>query len=340
MSGNEIATIDSNRSVAEIKTSINLIQEVLASCMKREVHYGTIPGTSKPTLFKAGSEKILSLFRIAVDIDVEDLSTRDCSRYRVKARGVLPTGEIVGCGIGEASTDEEKYRWRAMVCEEEFNATPEDHRRIKWSKGSFGKPAYSVKQIRTNPADLANTCLKMAKKRAQIDLTLTATAASDVFEQDLEEMPEEIRSGLTGEDARHQSTGGKPTSTAPQAKSNNSNNSNDTPPSAPSGDYKPATEAQVKIIHVKMKQQGVSSESFCSHYKIKEVKDLPFSEVNAALKAIESGIIAEVAKTSPSPVKEEKQQDLPGRCIECGGEIIGDFCVNPDCVGYRDPEEM
>jgi hypothetical protein len=48
-------------------------------------------------------------------------------------------------------------------------------------------------QIRTEPADVANTVLKMAKKRAQIDLTLTATAASDIFTQDVEDIPDELR---------------------------------------------------------------------------------------------------------------------------------------------------
>jgi hypothetical protein len=47
-----------------------------------------------------------------------------------------------------------------------------------------------------NPADVANTILKMAKKRAQIDMTLTATAASDVFEQDLEDLTDEVRENV------------------------------------------------------------------------------------------------------------------------------------------------
>lgn len=173
---------------ANIRAQVQLIQEVMKAVMVRDVHYGTIPGTQKPTLYKAGSEKILSTFRISVDLEVEDLSTYDCFRYRVKARGISPSGAMVGCGIGEASTDEEKYKWRGAVCQEEADATPEDRKRTKWVKGWNGQPNKAITQIRTNPADLANTVLKMAKKRAQIDLTLTATAASDVFDQDLEDM--------------------------------------------------------------------------------------------------------------------------------------------------------
>jgi ribosomal protein L12E/L44/L45/RPP1/RPP2 len=41
-----------------------------------------------------------------------------------------------------------------------------------------------------NPADVYNTVLKMAKKRAQVDATLTATGTSDLLTQDIEEMVE------------------------------------------------------------------------------------------------------------------------------------------------------
>lgn len=184
----------------DIRANVNLIQEVMKEVMigptkeKPEgVHYGIIPGTKKPTLLKPGSEKILATFRLAVEPLVEDLSTADCARYRVIARVThIGTGQFVGSGIGECSSDEEKYRWRKSVCDQEFDEAPIDRRREKWFQ-PYQKPAYKVKQVRTNIADVANTILKMAKKRAQIDATLTATAASDVFDQDIEDLPEELR---------------------------------------------------------------------------------------------------------------------------------------------------
>jgi hypothetical protein len=184
----------------EIKAQVQVIQEVMAAVMVRDVHYGTIPGTPKPTLYKPGSEKILATFHIAAyPKEVEDLSTDDEIRYRVKVHGLTINGDIIGVGVGECSSNEEKYKWRAPVCDEEFNETPENRRREKWKKGYDGKPNYQLKQVRTNPADVANTILKMAKKRAQIDMTLTATAASDVFDQDLEDIPDEIRDGMHGQ---------------------------------------------------------------------------------------------------------------------------------------------
>lgn len=178
----------------QIKAQVNLIQEVMQAVMKQDIHYGTIPGTPKPTLYKAGAEKILSTFKIGVDPESEDLSVGDEVRYRVKAKGFDQlSGALLGVGVGECSSSEEKYKWRRPVCDEEFDETPEDRKRIVWKRGSGNNPNYQVKQVRTNPADVANTILKMAKKRAQIDLTLTVTAASDVFDQDLEDLPEELR---------------------------------------------------------------------------------------------------------------------------------------------------
>ena len=170
---------------ADIRHRINTIQEVMTAVMKEGVHYGIIPGCKKPSLYKPGSEVLLVTFQIATSIHVTDLSTDDCIRYQVRVIGThAPSGMLLGEGIGECSSNEEKYKWR-KAHDDEFNATPENRRRIK-----FGK--YKDKQVRTEPADVANTILKMAKKRAQVDMTLTTTGASDCFEQDVEDLPEEL----------------------------------------------------------------------------------------------------------------------------------------------------
>lgn len=208
--------IDRPATAAEIRAQVNLIQEVMAAVMKENVHYGTIPGTPKPTLYKPGSEKILSTFRIAIEPIVTDLSTHDEARFRVETRATSqPTGMYLGSGTGEASSNEEKYRWRKAVCQEEFDETPEDRRRQVWKKGQNG--TYQIPQVRTNHADVANTILKMAKKRSQIDVTLTVTAASDVFAQDIEDLPEGIREAVAHEEGS--SAPAKPPVQPPQRKS-------------------------------------------------------------------------------------------------------------------------
>jgi len=171
--------------VKEIQAHVQLIQQVLAKVMKRNEHYGTIPGTPKPTLFKAGAEKIMATFRLVPVFEVADLSDKDCVRYRITTYLKTFSGSMAGAGVGEASTDEEKWRWKRPVCDAEFDETPEDRRRLK-----FSRDGRKYQQIRTQPADLANTVLKMAKKRSLVDAILTCTAASDIFAQDLDQSDE------------------------------------------------------------------------------------------------------------------------------------------------------
>lgn len=200
----------------EMKAQVQAVQQILKGVMKEGVHYGKIPGCGdKPTLLKPGAEKIMATFRLAADPIVEDLSTFDEMRYRVKVLMTAPDGTFVGAGIGECSTGEDKYKWRKAVCKEEFDETQEDRRRKKWKAGWNGKAATTTLQVRTNPADLANTVLKMAKKRGMVDGTLTATGASDVFEQDIEDMPEGTVNRETSGPSKSSTVKQKPTTEKP-----------------------------------------------------------------------------------------------------------------------------
>lgn len=181
--------------VAEIIQHVAMVQEVMRAVMKKDVHFGIIPGTDKPTLYKPGAEVLCMAFRIACTYEVEDLSSADAVRYRVTCTGThQTTGTVLGAGMGEASSCEEKYKWRKAY-QEEFDSTPINMRRIKKGK-------YTTMQVRTEQADLANTVLKMANKRAHMAMVLSVTAASDCFAQDLEDMDEALRDHLTrrGED--------------------------------------------------------------------------------------------------------------------------------------------
>lgn len=180
------------QTAADVRQHVNLIQEVMQAVMKKDTHYGIIPGCQKPSLYKPGAEVLAATFRIAVSYRVEDLSAPGVIRYRVVAVGTHQTsGIVMGEGMGECSSDEEKYRWRKAVSDDEWNATAETMRRTKWGRGREG--AYTAKQVRTEPADAANTILKMACKRAQVAMTLNVTAASDIFNQDIEDLPEHLR---------------------------------------------------------------------------------------------------------------------------------------------------
>lgn len=194
----QIIEIPRQLTADDIRSQVNLIQRVMKAVMKKDTHFGIIPGCKKPSLYKAGSEILLTTFKISVIPEVIELSNQDRAQYRVLTRGIhRDSGTVVGVGVGECSSDEDKYKWRAAVCNEEWEDTPVDRRREKWNKGKDGGKPFKVKQVRTEIADVANTVLKMAKKRSQIDLTLTSTAASDIFTQDIEDMPEELRETAT-----------------------------------------------------------------------------------------------------------------------------------------------
>lgn len=182
---------------ADVRAQVNLMQDVMKEVMQDGTHYGTIPGTKSKSLYKAGAEKLMATFRLAGDPEVEDLSRDGEVHYRVKVRLTSTSGAFIGAGIGECSSQEDKYAWRLAICPEEFEATPENRRRIKFSK--YQGKVEQKKQVRTNPADVANTILKMAKKRGQVDAVITCTAASDLFTQDIEDLPEEVVAEIVGQ---------------------------------------------------------------------------------------------------------------------------------------------
>src|SRR5690606_12324178 len=85
---------------------------------------------------------------------------------------------------------------------------------------------YEIQQVRTEPADIANTVLKMACKRAQVAMIINATACSDIFTQDLEDIPGEIVEGMVGgEDGGQRDERpprGKPATEAPRPRAGGS----------------------------------------------------------------------------------------------------------------------
>lgn len=191
---NEIAVATEQRSLTagQMRDHVNRVQEVMKAVMLKETHYGVVPGSKKPSLYKPGAEVLCVTFRVAPSYKIEDLSNADCVRYRITCVGTHQTSlTVLGEGVGECSSNEEKYKWRRAVCPEEFEATPIERRRVKFSQ--YQGKVQKTEQIRTEPADIANTVLKMAVKRAQVAMTLNVTAASDCFTQDIEDLPEELR---------------------------------------------------------------------------------------------------------------------------------------------------
>lgn len=273
-SSSSVVAVDIRSTVAQVAA----IQEVMKAVMKSDTHYGVIPGTKQPSLYKAGSEALLSAFRISVEPEVTEERTPDGHiHYTVRCIGRhQTTGIVIGIGVGRCSTSEEKYQWRSAICTDEYEETPETHKRKKWNKGYQDKPAYAVFQIRTNPADQANTALKMAKKRAQIDMCLTALAASDIFTQDVEDLPPEYL-----DQGDHQST---------PKKDNNRYKAEEKKP--PQGSQqvqstKQITEGQSKMLFAKCKNAGKDIADVAKRFEVDDIKNLTMDKMNDAIAFIE-----------------------------------------------------
>ena len=198
-------TISAGASTTELAQRARLIDETYKKIMKKDVHYGVIPGTSsKPSLLKAGAEKLLSLFNLGAMNPVikETLLPEGHREYRITIDiKHYPTDKLVGCGIGLCSTMESKYRYRNVA---DYEVTGEViPRDAKEKKKEYREKGYGMKKVdgewewvkygdsekSENPdiADQYNTVLKMAVKRALVAGTLVVTGASDIFTQDIED---------------------------------------------------------------------------------------------------------------------------------------------------------
>ena len=185
--------------VAEVKAQMAAIDQLLKHVMVRDVHYGVPPGMAqkdkngkptRPMLFLPGAEKLLLTFQLAAaEPRIEDLSVGGEIRYRVtRPIANRNTGVVVAVGIGTASSEENKWAWRTPSPKEEWDDTPENLRREVWRRKDG--VSYKQKQVHTKAADLDNTILKMADKRALIQGVLRATGASDLF--DTPDEPKEV----------------------------------------------------------------------------------------------------------------------------------------------------
>jgi len=200
-----------------VRKQVNLIQEVMRGVMTEGEHYGVIPGCKKPSLFKPGAEKLSMTFRFApaYRITKTDLGGGHREYEVVCTLTHINSGIQVAEGVGSCSTMEGKYRYRGGEKEGTGQPIPKEF----WNLKNAGKTLEALALIggegfaagkidgrwqvcsvgekveHDNPADFWNTVLKMAKKRAHVDAVLTATAASDIFTQDIEDMPEVFSAG-------------------------------------------------------------------------------------------------------------------------------------------------
>ena len=197
-------------------------REFMRRVMREGEHFGTIPGTPKPTLYKPGAELLLSTMSLHSDSSINTVPPvmdllgtehggeafvqfqKTCEIYREEIAGERI---LIARASANCSTWEKKYRYRKAdrscpTCgktgtiikgKAEFGGGW-----LCWKKkgGCDAKFTDTDKRITDqlaadipNPdiADLINTVEKIAAKRALVAATLLATGCSDIFTQDLED---------------------------------------------------------------------------------------------------------------------------------------------------------
>lgn len=202
-----IARQDTAMGVNDIIAQVRLIQDVMGKVMQEGEHYGCIPGCgTRKTLLQPGAQKLTMTFRLAPEYQIQETNyDRGHKEYRVICTlKSIASGNFVGQGVGCCSTLESKYRWKggARKCPEcgkeaiikgkaEYGGgwlcfAKKGGCGAKWLDGAVEIEGQSVDKVEhDSPSDFYNTVLKMAKKRAFVDATITATAASDIFTQDI-----------------------------------------------------------------------------------------------------------------------------------------------------------
>jgi hypothetical protein len=201
-----------------VQDALNVYQakkQFIEGVLKPGVDFGIIPGTgTKAVLLKPGAEKMTSFFGLStvfVDVEkVEDwIGTEHNGEpffyYREKCE--LYRGErLIASADGSCNSFEKKYRYRnsdhvCPQCGKNTIIKGKEEYGGGWicfaKKGGCGAKfadndqtiiGQEIRQVK-NPdvAELVNTILKMAQKRALVAATLIATGVSDYFTQDIED---------------------------------------------------------------------------------------------------------------------------------------------------------
>lgn len=165
-----IDSIDTNL-VSRTISKITDFQAVIQQALTAGHDYGVIPGCKKPSLLKPGAEKINMLMGVSSEYQIMDKAEdyeKGFFAYNIKC--ILRKNGLSICeGVGNCNSKEKKY-------------------------------------VTQDPFTIANTILKMAKKRAYVDATLSLASLSDIFTQDIEDMPE---MAIQGSNATNQANQGK-----------------------------------------------------------------------------------------------------------------------------------
>lgn len=181
--------------VSATLTKVKTLQSTLKNILTENHDYGKIQGCGdKPTLLKPGAEKILMALSITSSYELvehtESFEDKGFFAYTVKCT-LLKNGQKITEGLGHANSKEKKWAYEFVYEKDLPPGTDKEllkKKKIESAKGTFYKY-----EIEADANSKANTILKMAKKRAQIDAVLTVASLSEIFTQDFDDLPSETQ---------------------------------------------------------------------------------------------------------------------------------------------------
>ena len=174
-----------------LKQQTRQLEELYRGLMQEGTDFGKVPGSIKPSLFKSGAELLRLRAKLDPHFTIDNSGTElqnGIFNYQVTC-DLLRDNEHIGAGVGSCNSLESKYRYRWVF----ESALPKGVDKATLPSKKFqakGRWYVTYRIENENPQDLANTILKMAKKRAFIDAILTVTGASRIFTQDVEDLVE------------------------------------------------------------------------------------------------------------------------------------------------------
>jgi hypothetical protein len=166
-----------------LSTQRQLLLEFVAKQLRKDIDYGVIPGTPKPSLFKPGAEKLTRLFGLGSRFTLVDKTLegdRNFALFNYKCEIFhLKSGQVIAECDGTANSQEKKYKERTVYI---------------WND----KAKKKLPEKEATPVfDILNTLQKMAQKRAYVGAVILATGASDFFTQDIDDVEDASTVGAT-----------------------------------------------------------------------------------------------------------------------------------------------
>jgi hypothetical protein len=195
------------QAVRETMETLKSIRTFIKEEFKKDLDFGTVPGTEKQTLLQPGAQKTAMYFNAAPHHQFQRFELGNGHVEFVVTTQLIhrATGAIIGSGVGSCTTMEKKYRYRdenrkCPLCGKEsiYKSKQDRGGWYCWAKrggcgAQFkdGEPSIVNQLVGRveNPdiADVRNTVLKMACKRSFVAASMSLGCLGELFTQDLDE---------------------------------------------------------------------------------------------------------------------------------------------------------